>query len=638
MGGPKVSVVIAAYAPGEGFDRVVASLDAQTLPQDVFEVIVVDDGSPDDTADRLRAVAATRPNWRIERIENSGWPSRPRNVGTALATGEHVLFMDHDDSLYPDALRRLVDYAAETRADVVSPKESKTTDPWWNIQTLQRGNVADITRDGGIAQLLPMVPHKLYRRAFLAEHGIAFPEGRRRLWEDVYVNVAAWRHAERVAVLADTPVYRWHASRTNNSKSYGPLTTEYWDRLDDLLAFITETLAADPEALRSALLHQYQGRVLGRLGKHLRDPEADPEAVAAAIDRATAAQQRFFSEAHDAALAGFDRARAVLLRTGRADLLRALAEVDADTAPVVTATGAQWRDGALHLDVRVDWVTRDGAPAAFERVGERVLRALPVELRAVLPEGVVDVTDTIDDLRVGIGVRDRDEAVTWLLPGEHRAAWEAQDDGRPVPVLHGTAVLDPALAAAGRPLADRVHDLVAGVEWDAADYWARSVRYEGPAVPAVVRGRPGVAYKSKKGALALDLSSGLRNVLADGGAPAGRIAGTTAGLTLPLPRVAVTGEASLTAAVRLTAAEGGAVVELPGVLITDASGARLEVGTRERVPNGAYELAYRIGDRPFFGKRPVQVAKGVVTIVPKGGSAPPPPQGLLGSLRRRIGR
>ena len=72
---PRLTVIIAAYQPGDAFQRVIDSLDAQTLPQDEFETIVVDDGSPDDTFERLTALAATRPNLRVERIPNSGWPS-----------------------------------------------------------------------------------------------------------------------------------------------------------------------------------------------------------------------------------------------------------------------------------------------------------------------------------------------------------------------------------------------------------------------------------------------------------------------------------------------------------------------------------------------------------------------------------
>ena len=124
---PKVSVIIAAYRPGEAVHRVIDSLDAQTLPQDEFEVIFVDDGSPDDTYARLQGFAATRPNMQVYRIENSGWPSRPRNVGIGHARGEYVLFMDHDDSLFPDGLRRAYEYAKLNGADVLSPRKVRRT-------------------------------------------------------------------------------------------------------------------------------------------------------------------------------------------------------------------------------------------------------------------------------------------------------------------------------------------------------------------------------------------------------------------------------------------------------------------------------------------------------------------------------
>ena len=633
---PRVSVVIAAYQPGGGFDRVMASLDAQTLPQDEFETIVVDDGSPDDTFDRLSALTATRPNMRVERIENSGWPSRPRNVGTDLARGEYVLFMDHDDSLFPDALRRLTEYAAETGADLISPKESKTTDVWWNMPTLAAGNVPDIRRQGGIAQLLPMVPHKLYRRTFLQQHGIAFPEGRRQLWEDVVVNVAAWAHAGRVAVLADTPVYLWHSSAANNSKSYGPRTVEYWDRLDELIAFIDTALADLADDRRAALLHQYQGRVLGRLSRSLAD--ANPEEAAMAVARAGVLQARYVPEEWDALLGAFDRARAVLLRTGRADLLTALAAVDAEERPEVTATSVRWRDRALRIEFEARWCTRDGRRVDFRREGGRVRRILPPEVAEALPADVLDVTDTVDGFRVGVGVRDRAAAVTWALPVESRASWVDLDPDRSVPFVQGTAVLDPAAAAFGRPLADAVHDLVTGVEWNAADYRPGRVDHAGPAAPAVIGDRPAVAYASTKGALALDLSSTLRNVLADGGPVAGRVPGTLAALVLPMPRITASGPASLPITARLHRTEGP-TVELPGRLVTDTGGARAEVGTRVKVPAGEYELAFRVGDGPFFGKRAVQVAGRTLTIQPKPGTAPParPAGGLLSAVRKRLG-
>ena len=101
---PKISVVVPTFNPGELLNRVVRSLETQTMPAEDFEVIFVDDGSPDDTWQQLENIRDTHSNVRIERIEHSGWPSKPRNVGLELSQGEYVLFMDHDDELYPRAL------------------------------------------------------------------------------------------------------------------------------------------------------------------------------------------------------------------------------------------------------------------------------------------------------------------------------------------------------------------------------------------------------------------------------------------------------------------------------------------------------------------------------------------------------
>ena len=104
------------------------------MPAWDFEVIFVDDGSADDTWQRLQDIRDTHMNVRIERIEHSGWPSKPRNVGLDLARGEYVLFMDHDDELYPQALEAGYALAARNHADVLNGKETRTDQSKWAIE------------------------------------------------------------------------------------------------------------------------------------------------------------------------------------------------------------------------------------------------------------------------------------------------------------------------------------------------------------------------------------------------------------------------------------------------------------------------------------------------------------------------
>lgn len=106
MSAPRVSVVIPAYAAAPFIERTLDSVAAQTYRD--FEIVVVDDGSPDETkpvVDRWLARTGTpgkcvrRPNGRI---------AAARNTGLKEAKGELIATLDHDDLWTPDKLARCV--------------------------------------------------------------------------------------------------------------------------------------------------------------------------------------------------------------------------------------------------------------------------------------------------------------------------------------------------------------------------------------------------------------------------------------------------------------------------------------------------------------------------------------------------
>src|SRR5215208_7256201 len=95
---PLVSVVIPCYNQAHFLGEAIESVLAQSHPN--FEIIVVDDGSPDDTSE----VAEHYPEVRLVRQENQGL-SAARNAGLARSEGEYVVFLDADDRLLPEALK-----------------------------------------------------------------------------------------------------------------------------------------------------------------------------------------------------------------------------------------------------------------------------------------------------------------------------------------------------------------------------------------------------------------------------------------------------------------------------------------------------------------------------------------------------
>lgn len=113
---PMVSVLIPAYNEGRVIARTVRSVLAQSYPH--FEVVVVDDGSTDDTPDAA-AAASTDARVRVVRQPNGG-KAAALNHGIALATGEIIVVIDADTVLAADAIRQLVRPLADARVGAVA--------------------------------------------------------------------------------------------------------------------------------------------------------------------------------------------------------------------------------------------------------------------------------------------------------------------------------------------------------------------------------------------------------------------------------------------------------------------------------------------------------------------------------------
>ncbi|MEO6423460.1 MAG: glycosyltransferase family A protein, partial [Candidatus Nitrotoga sp.] len=99
MSAPRFSVIIPAYNARDTLARALDSVLAQSWP--AFEIIVIDDGSIDATAE---VAASYGDKIRYLRQDNAG-VSAARNHGARIASGDWLVFLDADDWYYPDRLK-----------------------------------------------------------------------------------------------------------------------------------------------------------------------------------------------------------------------------------------------------------------------------------------------------------------------------------------------------------------------------------------------------------------------------------------------------------------------------------------------------------------------------------------------------
>jgi glycosyltransferase involved in cell wall biosynthesis len=104
---PAVSVVIPCYNGARFLRRAVASVQAQRYPRDRLQIVIVDDGSSDDSYRIACELAAQDPRILALRQPNAG-PAAARNYGIAAGQGELVAFLDCDDTWRRDKLVRQV--------------------------------------------------------------------------------------------------------------------------------------------------------------------------------------------------------------------------------------------------------------------------------------------------------------------------------------------------------------------------------------------------------------------------------------------------------------------------------------------------------------------------------------------------
>ncbi len=203
---PSVSIIVPVYNVEKYLVECLDSLLGQTMQN--FEIICIDDGSTDRSADILRRYASQDRRITVLTQENAG-VSAARNAGIKRAQGDYLYFMDSDDVLSKNALETLWNCIEATCADLVvfgmNDIYGASYDPWfeetasphfaWYPRFMPEALFCE-------PSAMPFGARDIFRREMIAKNDIWFSPSL-RLGEDLLFQMTAFPCARRIVFIPD---------------------------------------------------------------------------------------------------------------------------------------------------------------------------------------------------------------------------------------------------------------------------------------------------------------------------------------------------------------------------------------------------------------------------------------------------
>ncbi len=225
MSDVKISAIMPVYNVEKFIGKCIESLQAQTLTE--WELIAVDDGSPDNSGAICDEYAKNDSRITVIHKENGGAPSA-RNTAIPQAKGEYLYFVDSDDWAEPTMFEDMYKMAKENNAQLVVAgffidTYHSDTEFYTQKQTLPTKEFASQREFREYAHkmfdknLLYTPWNKLFERKFIMDNDIRF---RNTFWDDFPFNLDVVRDVERVVLLEDCYYHFMRARADSETAKY----------------------------------------------------------------------------------------------------------------------------------------------------------------------------------------------------------------------------------------------------------------------------------------------------------------------------------------------------------------------------------------------------------------------------------
>ena len=229
-----ISVIVPVYKVEAYLDRCVQSIVDQTYRN--LEIILVDDGSPDNCGAMCDAWAEKDSRIKVIHKENGGL-SDARNAGMAIATGEYMGFVDSDDYIAPEMYQMLYDRMQFDGSDIAACGVEMVFEDGIPSQILTRSGSYILDKRAAMEAIVreSKLKHPVWNRLYKTDliSAILFPY--KKYHEDAFWSYQAIASAENISVLEEIGYFYYQRNTSIMGQAYSEkrldLIEAYWDEM-----------------------------------------------------------------------------------------------------------------------------------------------------------------------------------------------------------------------------------------------------------------------------------------------------------------------------------------------------------------------------------------------------------------------
>lgn len=220
----KLSIIVTVYNRERYIERCLLSLLNQQLNEKEYEIVVINDGSTDNSEHLIDQLAHTHPVIKKISKTNSG-VADTRNVGLEAAQGDYITYVDSDDFVEPNIYKNLLDMAYQHDYDIIMYDAYTAYDDrkeYYEFnENLKEGRITN--QEYILSSPAPW--NKLMKRKLFEEGNIRFPSG--IIYED-YATIPLLANVATSIYYAKIPVVNYYQGNASITRTEG-FNEKWWD-------------------------------------------------------------------------------------------------------------------------------------------------------------------------------------------------------------------------------------------------------------------------------------------------------------------------------------------------------------------------------------------------------------------------